>query len=105
MPPVRTTNVMPMARIAEIATCLVRMARLLVVRNEGANEEKRITSAISTNQARARRANRIARADVRAARLAGRRGRLADVIRVELRRSEWTGQLQPGLPRRTRIHR
>ena len=75
MPPVRTTNVMPMARIAEMATCLERIARLFVVRNDGVNEEKRTRRATSTKPARARSTKRSARTDVCASAAGKRRGR------------------------------
>ena len=61
IPPVRTTKVMPMARIAEMATCFDRMARLLAVRNDGASAEKSTRSATRTKTARARRRKRSVR--------------------------------------------
>ncbi len=44
MPPLRMTNVMPMARMALIATCLIKMARLPVDRNSGDRSENTIDS-------------------------------------------------------------
>ena len=40
IPPLRMTNVIPIARIALIATCLIRIERFPVVRNSGERAEK-----------------------------------------------------------------
>ena len=58
MPPLRMTNVIPMARIALIATCLTRIERLPVVRNSGDSTEKRPTAGTSAMSARSRRTSR-----------------------------------------------
>src|SRR5882672_7056084 len=63
MPPVRITNVMPIARIADIATCFARIERLFAVKKEGAKIEKRTSKASRTRRARARSINNRARAD------------------------------------------
>ena len=55
MPPLRITNVIPIARIALIATCLTRIDRLPLVRNSGDSTEKttpRTTSAMSARRRR-----------------------------------------------------
>ena len=54
MPPLRMTNVMPIARIALIATCLTRIDRLPVVRNSGDSSEKTSVTTARAMKARSR---------------------------------------------------
>ena len=50
MPPLRITNVMPIARMALMATCLTRIDRLPVVRNSGdSSENTSVTTARAMN--------------------------------------------------------
>ena len=59
IPPLRITNVMPIARIALIATCLIRIVRLPVVRNSGVSTENTATSRTRAMTARRRRSHSI----------------------------------------------
>ena len=52
MPPLRMTNVMPIARIALMATCLTRIERLPVVRNSGDSSEKTSVTTREGDEAR-----------------------------------------------------
>src|SRR5262245_65735390 len=54
MPPLRITNVIPIARMALIATCLTRMVMFAAVRNSGDSSENAIVSATSAITARSR---------------------------------------------------
>src|ERR1700733_9518141 len=63
IPPANTTNVMPIARMAEIATCLDKIAKLFAVKNDGASDEKRINNSNRTKIARPRRSVRTMRAE------------------------------------------
>ena len=60
MPPLRMTNVIPIARIALIATCLTRIERLPVVRNSGDSRRRRASRPPSAMNARSRRTSRAA---------------------------------------------
>src|SRR5215471_13617755 len=63
MPPLRMTNVIPIARMALMATCLTRMVMFAAVRNSGDRTENTIVTATSAITARSRTStsvNRIA---------------------------------------------
>ena len=64
MPPASTTKVMPIARIADIATCLARMDRLFTVIKLGASDEKRTSRRTRTRIARARSSRSTNRAEL-----------------------------------------